>query len=151
MIKATVNIDQFDPSEDMEYEISLLDGEGIINKNVSYVINEDKSGIVLDSFELNGLKLHVKERMSYELWRFGIVNKGSGQVGAYKLETPDGKLYFAIVKDYIATEGDWRIMLVNIRESDLELRSWLQNNDVYGFTLSAYAFGRLGAEDEKMN
>jgi hypothetical protein len=149
MIRATVNIDPFDPSKDMEYEIGLIDYEGRINKNVSYVINEDMSGIVLDSFEMNGLKLHVKERMSYEPWRFGRVNKGSWQVGAYKLETPNGKLYFAVIKDYIAAEDDWRIVLVNIRESDWELISWLQLNGVYGFTLSAYAFGRLNTDDVK--
>jgi hypothetical protein len=147
MIRATVNIDPFDPSEDMEYEIGLLDYGGKTNKNVSYVINEDMSGIILDSFELNGLKLHVKERMSYEPWNYGRANKGSGQVGAYKLETPNGKLYFAVIKDYIASEGDWRIALVNIRENDWELRSWLQTNGVYGFTLSAYAFGRLSTDN----
>lgn len=88
MIKDSMNIDPFDPSKDMEYDISLLDYQGRINKNVMYVVNEDKSGISIDSFELNGLKFHVKERMIYKPWRFGRVNKGSGQLGVYKLGTP---------------------------------------------------------------
>lgn len=149
MIRVSVNIDPFDPSEDMEYEISLLDYGGETNKSVMYVINEDESGIILDSFELNGLKLRVKERMSYEPWRFGRINKGSGQLGVYKLETTRGKTYFAVIKDYIAAEGDWRIMLVNIRESEWELRSWLQMNGAYGFTLADYAFGRLDPDNVK--
>jgi hypothetical protein len=134
--------DQFDLSKDMEYEVSLLDYEGKINKCVNYVINEDGSGINIGSFELGGLELRVKDRMSYEPWNYGRVNKGSGQIGVYKLETPGGKEYFAVIKDYIAMEGDWRIALVNIRESEWELKSWLQMSRDYGFTLADYAFGR---------
>lgn len=50
-------------------------------------------------------------------------------------------MYFAVIKDYIAHEGDWRISLVNIRESEWELKSWLQMSSDYGFTLAGYTFG----------
>jgi hypothetical protein len=141
MIRATVNIDEFDPSKDMEYEIGLLD-KGNINKKVMHVINEDKSGIILDSFELNGMKLIVKERIVYEPLRFGKVNKGSGQLGIYRLQTPNGHVYFALIKDYVAMEGDWRIVLINIREKEWDLKSALMMDSVHGFALADYAFGR---------
>jgi len=139
--------DQLDLSKNMEYEVSLLDYRGETNKNVNYVINEDMSGINLCSFGLNGLELRVKDRLSYVPWRFGRVNKGSGQLGVYKLETPRGKLYFAVIKDYVASEGDWRIVLVNIRESELELRNWLQTSSAYGSTLADYAFGKSDSDN----
>lgn len=138
---------KIDPSKDMEYEISLLDYGGATNKNVIYRINEDRSGIYLEAFELGGLRLRVKDIMSYKQWKFGRVNKGSGQVGSYKLEDQNGRLYFAVVKDYIAAEGDWRIALVNIRGSEWELRSWLQMDRTYGFTLIDYAFGRPNSDN----
>lgn len=141
MIRATVNIDKFDPSKDVEYEIGLLD-KGNVNKNVSYVINEDRSGIIIDSFELNGLKLVVKERIVYKPWRFGKINKGSGQLGVYKLQTPNGHVYFALIKDYVAMEGDWRISLVNIREKERDIKSALMMDSVHGLTFADYAFGR---------
>lgn len=143
MIRANADIG----SVDMLCEMSLLDYEGETNKNVVFTNYGDS--LSLHSFELNEVMLCVKDRMSYEPWNYGRVHKGSGQVGVYKLENPEGKVYFAVIKDYIAFEGDWRIMLVNIRESELELRSWLQMNSNYGFTLADYAFGKFDHEDDK--
>lgn len=140
MAKNSVETNQFDPSEDMKYEISLLDYHGETNQAV--VCTNYGDSVNLHSFELNGMAFRVKDRISYEPWNYGCVNKGSGQLGVYKLETPGGKEYFAVIKDYIATEGDWRIILVNIRESEWGLRSWLQMNRSYGFALADYAFGR---------
>lgn len=140
MVENCVKQDEFDPSKNMRDEISLLDYNGRINKAV--VCTNYGDSISLHSFELNGMTFHVKERIIYEPWNFGRVNKGSGQLGVYKLETPGGKEYFAVIKDYMAYEEDWRIVLVNIRESERELRFWLQLNANYGFALADYAFGR---------
>jgi hypothetical protein len=139
MVVNNVKKDKFDPSEDMKYEISLLDYEGEINKGVLCTNYGDCMS--LRSFELNDMTFHVKERISYEPWNFGRIKKGSGQLGVYKLETSGGETYFAVIKDYIAFEGDWRIVLVNIRESEWDLKSWLQMSKAYGFTLADYAFG----------
>lgn len=145
MVENSVKEDQFDPSKDMKYEISLLDYDGETNKGV--VCTNYGDSVNLHSFVLNGLMFHVKDRISYEPWKYGRVNKGSGQLGVYKLETSGGRTYFAVIKDYIAFEGDWRIVLVNIRESEWGLRSWLQLNGNYGFALADYAFGRLNSGD----
>jgi hypothetical protein len=145
MVENGVKQDPFDPSEDMKYEMSLLDYKGETNKGVECTNYGDS--VNLHSFVLNGLTFHVKDRMSYEPWNYGRVNKGSGQLGVYKLETSWGKTYFAVIKDYIAFEGDWRIVLVNIRESEWDLRSWLQMSKAYGFTLADYAFGRFNSGD----
>lgn len=147
MVENSVKEDQFEPSENMKYEISLLDYDGKTNKAV--VCTNYGDSISLHSFELNGMTFHVKERMSYEPWNYGRFNKGSGQLGVYKLETPGGEEYFAVIKDYMAYEGDWRIFLVNIRESEWELRIWLQLNSNYGFALADYAFGRNDIDNVK--
>lgn len=138
MVKDSENIN---PAEDMKYEISLLDYGGETNKDVVHKINEDRSGIYLESFVLGGLRLRVIDTISYKPWNFGNVHKGSGQVGVYKLEDDAGKIYFAMIKDYIAHEGDWRIMLTNIRDSERALKIWLSTNTTYGTTLAEYVFG----------
>lgn len=137
MAKDDVNIN---PEEDMKYEESLLDYGGKTNRSVVYRVNEDRSGIYLEAFALGGLVLHVKDIISYNPWNFGRVNKGSGQVGVYRLEDQNGNMYFAMIKDYRASEGDWRIMLVNIRNSEHALKSWLQMNSTYGFSFMDYTF-----------
>ncbi len=126
---------------DMKYEIGLLDDKGRINKGVVHRVNEDRSGIYLEEFELEGLKLHVEDILSYKPWNYGRVHKGSGQLGVYKLKSQEGKIYFAMIKDYIAYEGDWRIMLVNIRDSEQAIKSWLMTNRTYGIALADYARG----------
>ena len=136
----TEEIGEFNPGEDMKWEASLLDYGGQKNRSVVYRVNEDRSGIYLEAFEFGGLVLHVKDIIKYNPWRFGKVHKGSGQVGVYRLEDSAGKIYFAMIKDYIASEGDWRIFLVNIRNSEHELKGWLMMSATYGFAFSDYIF-----------
>lgn len=137
MVKDDVEIN---PEEDMKYEVSLLDYGGKTNRSVVYRVNEDRSGIYLDAFALGGLVLHVKDIISYKPWNYGNVHKGSGQVGVYRLEDVSGRIYFAMIKDYIASEGDWRIVLVNIRNSEQALKSWLQMSSTYGLSFMDYIF-----------
>lgn len=131
---------KINPGKDMKYEESLLDNGGRTNRSVVYRVNEDKSGIYLEAFEFGGLVLHVKDIIRYVPWNFGKVHKGSGQVGVYRLEDSAGKIYFAMIKDYIASEGDWRIMLVNIRDSEHALKGWLQMSSTYGLSFMEYIF-----------
>jgi len=133
-------VENIDPSKDMEHEISLRDYGGSTNKNVIHRVNENRSGIYLEAFELGGLRLRVKDIIVYKQWNWGHYNPGAGQVGVYKLEDQNGKLYFAVIKDYVAHEGDWRIMLINIRDSEQALRHWLMTNVTYGTTLAEYSF-----------
>lgn len=84
----------------------------------------------------------MEDILIYKPWNFGRVHKGSGQLGVYKLKSQEGKIYFAMIKDYIASEGDWRIMLINIRDSEHAIKNWLMTNRTYGIALADYAFGR---------
>ena len=134
------DVGDIDPGKDMEHEVSLLDYGGRTNENVVYRINENRSGIYLDAFELGGLRLRVKDILAYKPWNFGNYKPGAGQLGVYKLEDQDGKIYFAVAKDYIASEGDWRIMLINIRDSEDAIKAWIMNNTVYGASLAEYSY-----------
>ena len=135
-----IDVGNINPGEDMDLEVSLLDDGGTTNRGVIHRINETRSGIYLEAFELGGMRLRVKDIMTYKPWNFGHYNPGSGQVGAYKLEDQNGKIYFAVIKDYVVYEGDWRIMLVNIRDSERALKHWLMTNSTYGTTLAEYLF-----------
>ncbi len=125
-------------------EVPLLDYGGSVNKKVEYSINEDKSGIYLKGFVVSARDLYVVnpdlkiegiaigdiefkvlDIIQYKPWNYGKVNKGAGQMGIYKLKDQKDNIYFAIIKDYRASEGDWRIMLVNIENSELGLKDWL--------------------------
>ncbi len=124
--------------KNMEREISLLDYSGTTNKNVKYHINEDGSGIYLRGFDLGSLQMKVDDIVSYKQWQWGKITKGSGQVGVYYLSDQKGKEYFALIKDYRAMEGDWRIALVNMRDNEAEFKQWLEANETYGKDFSDY-------------
>lgn len=125
-------------------EISLLDYGGTTNKSVEYSMNEDESGIYLKGFVLSAkglcvvnsnlkilgivldnVEFKVLEIIQYKPWRWGKVNKGAGQIGIYKLKDQKDNIYFAIIKDYRAMEGDWRIAIIHIEDSEQELKDWL--------------------------
>ena len=119
-------------------ETSLLDYGGSINKKVKYRIKEDNSGIELESFELEGLELKVEKVLQYRPWNWGEVNPGAGQVGIYKLRLPDGREKFALIKDYRAAEGDWRIFLIYLTDTERELKDKLWVDGRYGATFMDY-------------
>lgn len=126
-------------------EIFLLDYGGTVNKNVDYRINEDKSGIYLNGFTLTSkdierirstvkgiviptieeIRLTVVEIICYKPWNFGQYNKGSGQMGVYRLKDATGTEYIALIKDYIASERDWRIALQHITNTEQEMKLFL--------------------------
>lgn len=133
-----------------------MDYGGKINKNIEYQVNEDKSGILLKMFSLTPqdmqrvtgktvdiksetIKFTVEKMVQYQPWHFGRINKGAGQLGIYQLKDENGKEWFSLIKDYIAFEGDWRIMLVMLKESEWDLKSELMT-EKYRFTFMDYLF-----------
>ena len=121
-------------------ETALLDYGGRVNKGVSYQIKEDNSGILLKSFEWDGSKMKVIEIIQYVPWNFGSVNPGAGQLGIYEVVDHSGKKHFVLIKDYRATEGDWRIMLINIKDTEREIKNDLALDGTYGFSFMDYLF-----------
>lgn len=129
-------------------EVFLLDYGGTVDKEVNYRINEDRSGIYLNGFTLSSediekikssikgivfpikgeVRLTVVEIISYKPWNFGKFNKGSGQMGIYKLKDRIGGEYFALIKDYVASEGDWRIAIQYITNTEKELKNYLMGS-----------------------
>lgn len=125
-------------------EVSLLDYGGTTNKSVEYSLNEDRSGIYLKGFALSIDDIHVVNPalkipgivmgnvgfkvlavIQYKPWQWGKVNRGAGQIGIYKLQDHEDHIYFAVIKDYRASEGDWRIAMIHIESSEQELKDWL--------------------------
>lgn len=138
----------------MYREISLLDRGGSTGKNVDYRIKENRSGIELKGFILTaGEMLEVTEEsirdgtieftieriIQYKPWNFGNVNPGAGQMGIYELKASNGKTYFALIKDYRAFEGDWRVILVMITNTERKMKNELQVNRL-GFIFTDYLF-----------
>jgi hypothetical protein len=98
----------------MEIELTRDNGT-VLGKD--FIINPAKNGIVLLSFTHEGQKFTVKKVVRYEPWNFGFVNPGAGQMGVYEVEEEkSGEVFLAIVKDYRAFEGDWRVILMDIRK-----------------------------------
>ncbi len=113
-------------------EIPLLDQGGKVNAEVNYEVKPDGSGISLKGFKLDGLEMKVVEVIAYEPWNFGKLNPGAGQLGIYRLTTASGEERYALIKDYKAYEGDWRILLVMLQNSERALIEGLMNSE-YGF------------------
>lgn len=138
----------------MQREISLLDYGGSTDKNVDYRIKEDHSGIDLKGFvltagemlEITGesirdgtIEFTVERVIQYKPWNYGKRTPGAGQLGIYELKASNGKTYFAMIKDYIAFEGDWRIMLEIIKNTEREMKNELQINE-HGLSFMDYLF-----------
>lgn len=138
----------------MQREISLLDYGGSTDKNVDYRIKENHSGIELKGFvltagemlEITGesirdgtIEFTVERIIQYKPWKYGTVTPGSGQLGIYELKASNGKTYFTLIKDYRAFEGDWRVMLVMIKNTEMEMKFELQVNKL-GLTFMDYLF-----------
>ena len=60
-------------------------------------------------------------------------------MGIYELTASNGKTYFVLIKDYRAFEGDWRIMLLMIKNSEIEMKSGLMM-DKFGLVFMDYLF-----------
>ena len=69
------------------------------------------SGIKLKSFTLDGIRYSVTRVVNYFPVRWGKSNPGAGQRGIYELNDGSGEPKFAVIDDYRAIEGDWRILL----------------------------------------
>ena len=138
----------------MQREISLLDYGGKTDKIVDYRIKENNSGIELKGFvltagemlEITGesirdgtIEFTVERIIQYKPWNYGKINPGSGQLGIYELKASNGKAYFVLIKDYRAMEGDWRVMLDMIKNTEMEMKDELQVNEL-GFTFMDYLF-----------
>lgn len=141
----------------MKREISLLDYGGSTDKNVDYRIKGDFSGIDLKGFvltagemlEITGesisdgtIEFTVERVIQYNPWNFGKVTPGAGQIGIYELKASNGKTYFALIKDYRAFEGDWRIMLEMVTKTESEMKHDLQV-DKLGFAFMDYLFSNF--------
>lgn len=137
-------------------EISLLDYGGNTDKNVDYRIKEDHSGIDLKGFvltagemlEITGedirdgtIEFIVERVIQYKPWNYGKRTPGAGQLGIYESKASNGKTYFAMIKDYMAFEGDWRIMLEIIKNTEREMKNELQLNEL-GLSFMDYLFPR---------
>lgn len=137
-------------------EMSLLDYKGTINKNVNYRVNDFDSGILLEGFKLTAedmsdmtgrpiregdkdFEFTVEKGIQYKPWNFGNVTPGAGQIGIYQVKDQRGKTWYALVKDYRAFEGDWRIMLLLMTETEHEMKGELQV-DQLGYTFMDYLF-----------
>lgn len=59
-----IDVGNINPGEDMDLEVSLLDDGGTTNRGVIHRINETRSGIYLEAFELGGMRLRVKDIMT---------------------------------------------------------------------------------------
>lgn len=141
-------------------EVSLLDYGGTTNKDVDYSLNEDRSGIYLRGFTLGlddvkavnpelkipknvsgNIGFRVLDTLQYKPWQWGKVNRGAGQIGIYKLKDQKDNVYFAVIKDYRASEGDWRIAMIHIESSEQELKDWLMCETI-GTTFIEYIDAR---------
>lgn len=135
-------------------ELSLLDYGGSTDKNVDYRIKEDYSGIELKGFVLTAgemlestgesiregtIEFTVERVIQYKPWNFGKVNPGSGQMGIYELKASNGKTYFVPIRDYRTFEGDWRVMLLMIKNTEMEMKGELMVNQL-GYTFTDYLF-----------
>lgn len=137
-------------------EISLLDYKGTVNKNVDWRINEDSSGIYINGFRINAeemaavtggkvkkedddFELTVVKTIEYRPWRFGTITPGSGQMGIYKIKDQNGKEWYALIKDYRAMEGDWRIIMILVTKTEQDMKEELML-DKLGLTFMEYLF-----------
>lgn len=141
-------------------EVSLLDYKGTINKNVDWSTNENKSGIYLKGFKINAeemaqvtagnvkvikedndndFEFTVEDIIQYKAWNYGKMTPGAGQLGIYKVKDKKGNTRFVLVKDYRAYEGDWRIMLLFMTETENEMKGELMM-DSLGMTFMDYLF-----------
>lgn len=141
-------------------EISLLDYKGTINKNVDWCVNEDNSGIYLKGFRINAEEIAkvtggrvkaikedkdedfefiVKNIIQYKSWNFGKITPGAGQLGIYQVNDKKGSSWYVLIKDYRAFEGDWRIMLLFMTETEIEMKGELMM-DSLGMTFMDYLF-----------
>lgn len=138
----------------MDREIFLLDDGGRTDKNVDYRIKENHSGIELKGFILTAgemlditgesirdgtIEFTVERIVQYKPWNYGTVTPGSGQMGIYELKASNGKTYFVLIKDYRAFEGDWRIALLMIKNTEMEMKYELQVNK-FGLSFMDYLF-----------
>lgn len=138
----------------MDREIFLLDDGGRTDKNVDYRIKENHSGIELKGFILTAgemlditgesirdgtIEFTVERVVQYKPWNYGTVTPGSGQMGIYELKASNGKTYFVLIKDYMAFEGDWRIALLMIKNTEMEMKYELQVNK-FGLSFMDYLF-----------
>lgn len=137
-------------------EISLLDYGGTIDKNVDWRVNESIDGICLNGFKLTAqdmadltgriiregdkdFEFIVERIIQYQKWNFGKITPGAGQIGIYQVKDQEGKTWYALIKDYRAFEGDWRIMVELMTETEWEMKSVLMT-DQLGYTFMNYLF-----------
>lgn len=138
----------------MQKETFLLDYGGKTDKNIDYRIKNNFSGIELKGFLLTAgemleftgdsirddtIEFAVEKTIQYKPWNFGKVNPGAGQLGIYQLKGSNGKVYFALIKDYRALEGDWRILLIMLKNNERDLKDELKI-DRLGITFMDYLF-----------
>ncbi|MDK2849578.1 MAG: hypothetical protein PWP03_585 [Candidatus Woesearchaeota archaeon] len=68
-----------------------------------------------------------------------MINPGVRQLGIYRLRVPTlDQEKFALIKDYRATEGDWRIFLIHLTETEDELKNKLMEDRNYRLIFMNY-------------
>lgn len=118
-----------------EQYIPLYDYGGTVNQGVDFQVKTDGSGIDLKVFELDGVRLTIEEVLQYQPWNFGKVTPGGGQMGIYRVHDPVGSEHFALVRDYRAHEGDWRIFLLKVTDTERQMKNELMMSpDALTFT-----------------
>lgn len=100
----------------MKFPRTLYNPTQRIYEKVDFQVKGDNSGIDLKSFELDRKKYQVIEVESYRPWFWGETNPGAGQIGVYTLRDNMGNAYRAIIKDYRAAEGCWKIHLQELQK-----------------------------------
>ena len=100
-----------------------------ITENTAFEILPANDGIKLIEVREAGMTLRVSKVMSYKPFAFGEQNPGTAQIGVYRLMSRDGRMFYAMIRDYRACEGDWRIVLVGeLAESFDDLKGQVMPN-----------------------
>jgi hypothetical protein len=82
-----------------------------ITEDTKFTVLPAGNGIHLIEVRQFGMTLKVTRVLSYEPVAFGKQNPGAAQMGVYELKSEDGTTFYAIIRDYRAYEGDWRVVL----------------------------------------
>ncbi len=81
-----------------------------------FSVHPDKNSVDIRGFNYNGVYFTVASVIQYNEDGYGFLQPGAGQKGVFGVLGPDGKKYLARIRDYKSDEGDWRIVLEDLRE-----------------------------------
>ena len=111
----------------IKYPYALLDQCGSTDR-VKFTVKEDGSGIILEELKIEERLFSCKiiqcnGEPLYRPINWGKVNPGAGQAGIYRIKEKEGNAEkVALITDYRAAEGDWRIFIGLIAKDEEGLR-----------------------------